>query len=123
MTRCKRLKFDHTTKWYMHKHESILKNEMHKILWDYFETQIDYLIPARRPDNILLMKKKKIKKKKKNLPSSGFWHFGRPQSENKRKLKDRQIVGSCQRTKKAAEHESDTDTKRLEVVVGRDRRN
>ena len=28
----KKLKFDHTDKWYMHKPESVL--EMHKILWD-----------------------------------------------------------------------------------------
>ena len=32
---CKKLKFDHTTKWYMHKSESFLENEMHKILWDF----------------------------------------------------------------------------------------
>ena len=29
---CKKLKFDCTTKWHMHKLESVLKNEMHKIL-------------------------------------------------------------------------------------------
>ena len=27
---CKKFKFDHTTKWYMHKPESALTNEMHK---------------------------------------------------------------------------------------------
>ena len=27
---CKKLKFDHTTKWYMHKSESVLENEIHK---------------------------------------------------------------------------------------------
>ena len=31
-------------------------------------------------------------------------------SENQRKLKDRQVLGPCQRTKKAVEHESDGDT-------------
>ena len=31
---CKKLKFDYTTKWYMHKPESVLENEMHKIIWD-----------------------------------------------------------------------------------------
>ena len=30
----KRLKFYHTAKWYLHKPESILENEIHKILWD-----------------------------------------------------------------------------------------
>ena len=29
---CKRLNFERTTKWYMHKPESILDNDIHKIL-------------------------------------------------------------------------------------------
>ena len=32
----RRLKFDHSTKWYMHKLESIPENKMHKTLWDFF---------------------------------------------------------------------------------------
>ena len=36
----KRLNFDHTTKWYIHKPELVLENEIHKILWD-FETKAD----------------------------------------------------------------------------------
>ena len=40
---CKRLKFDHITKWYMHKPESVLENKVHKILWD-FEIQTNHLI-------------------------------------------------------------------------------
>ena len=33
---CKKLKFDHNTKWYMHRLESVLENEIHKTLrfWD-----------------------------------------------------------------------------------------
>ena len=33
---CKKLKFDHTNKWYMHNPESVLENEMDKFLcfWD-----------------------------------------------------------------------------------------
>ena len=31
---CKKLKFDHTNKWYMHNLESVLENETHKLLWD-----------------------------------------------------------------------------------------
>ena len=42
----KRLKFDHSTKWYMSKPESAGENETHKILWN-FEIQTYYLIPAR----------------------------------------------------------------------------
>ena len=61
---CKKLKFDHTTKWYMHKPESIQKNETHKILWD-FETQTNHLIPTRRANLLTTSKKKKQKKKTK----------------------------------------------------------
>ena len=32
---CKRLKIDHTIKWYMHKPGYILEKEMVKILWDF----------------------------------------------------------------------------------------
>ena len=44
---CKKFKFDHTNKWYMHNWECILENETHKHLWD-FKIQTDHLIPARR---------------------------------------------------------------------------
>ena len=55
---CKKLNFDHTKKWYMHKPESVLENETHKILWD-FEIKTDHLIPARRPDLVLINKKER----------------------------------------------------------------
>ena len=32
------IKFDHTTKWYIRKPESILENETHKILWAFWDT-------------------------------------------------------------------------------------
>ena len=48
--------------------------------------------------------------KKENLSSSKFCCFVRPQSKNKRKQKDRQILGPCLRTKKIMEHEGDSDT-------------
>ena len=41
--------------------------------------------------------------------NNGFCHFSRQQRENKRKQKDRQILGSCQRAEKTVEHESDSD--------------
>ena len=56
---CKKLKFDHTNKWYMHNPAPILENAMHKLLWD-FNIQTDHLIPTRRPDLIIINKKKKI---------------------------------------------------------------
>ena len=32
---CKKFKFDHTNKWYMHNTASILENDTHKLLWDF----------------------------------------------------------------------------------------
>ena len=55
---CKKFNFDHTKKWYMHNLESILKNETHKLLWD-FDIQPDHLISARRPDLLIVNTKKK----------------------------------------------------------------
>ena len=53
---CKRMKFDLADKWYMHKPESIIENEMHGIIWD-FEIQTDLPIHVTRPDFILINKK------------------------------------------------------------------
>ena len=50
--------FDHTNKWYMYNPESVLKNETHKLLWD-FEIQTDHQISARRPDLIITKKEKR----------------------------------------------------------------
>ena len=52
---CKKLKFDHMNKWCRHK-ESVLKNETHRLFWD-FEIQTDHLISARRPDLVIVNKK------------------------------------------------------------------
>ena len=51
-------KFDHTNIWYMHNLDSVLENEMHKILWD-FEIQTDHIIFARRPDLVIVNKTKR----------------------------------------------------------------
>ena len=40
---------------------SVLENDSHKLLWD-FNIQTDHLIPARRPDLIIIYKKKRIRK-------------------------------------------------------------
>ena len=55
---CKKFKFDHTNKWYMHNPAPLLENDTHKLLWD-FNIQTDPLIPTRRPDLIIINKKKK----------------------------------------------------------------
>ena len=48
----------------MHKPESVLENETHKLYWG-FEIQTDHLISAKRPDLIIIKKKKKKRKKKR----------------------------------------------------------
>ena len=88
---CKKLKFDHSTKWYMHKPKSILENEMLKILWN-FGIQTGELIPT----------------------------FGGPQRENLRKWKERQILRPLQRIKNTLYHYSNwNDPQRLHNGVGR----
>ena len=46
------------TKWYKHKLEAALENEIHKTLRD-FEIQTNYLILTRRPDLVIINIKKK----------------------------------------------------------------
>ena len=43
----------------MHNLAPVLENDSHKLLWD-FNIQTDHLIPARRPDLIIINKKKRI---------------------------------------------------------------
>ena len=87
----------------MHKPESALENERHKILWDVAKKMYRQ-IPTWR--DLMLINKKK----NKHLLSNGFCRSGSPQIENKRKRKERQILGPCQRTKKTVEHEGDDDS-------------
>ena len=48
---CKKLKFQQTYKWYLHKSESVFENKRHNISWD-IEIQTDHPIQARWPDLI-----------------------------------------------------------------------
>ena len=91
-----------TIQMILHKLESILENETHKILWN-FEIQTDHLISARRPDLVL------VNNKKKNPLSSGLSRAGGPQNENQRKWKGRQVLRPYQITKKVMEHDDDDD--------------
>ena len=61
---CKKFKFDHINKWYMHNLAPILENDTHKLLWD-FDIHTDHLISARRLD--LIINKKKKRKKRREL--------------------------------------------------------
>ena len=54
---CRKFQFDQTNKWYMHNPAPFLENDSHKLLWD-FNIQTDLLIPARRPDLIIIKKKR-----------------------------------------------------------------
>ena len=45
----------------MHNPAAVLENDSHKLLWD-FNLQTDHLIPAKRPDLIIINKKKIIYK-------------------------------------------------------------
>ena len=56
---CKRLRFDHTDRWYMHKPESVLENGTDEILRD-LEIQTDQQTQVRIPDLVLINKKKII---------------------------------------------------------------
>ena len=60
---CKKFKFDHANKWYVHNPAPVLENDTHKLLWD-FDIQTDHLISARRPDLIIINNKKKRKSAK-----------------------------------------------------------
>ena len=55
---CKKFKFDHTNKWYMHNPASVLENNTHKLPWN-FDIYTDHLISARRPDLIIINNKKR----------------------------------------------------------------
>ena len=72
---------EHSNKWYIYNPESVLENEMYTCHWD-FEIQAEHLISAIRPDLV-------IGNKKENMPNSGFYRPGGPQSKIKRKKKKR----------------------------------
>ena len=71
---CKKFKFDHTNKCYMHNPTSVLENDTYKLLCG-FDIQTDHLISVRRPDLII------IKNKKENLQNYGLYNPGWPQSK------------------------------------------
>ena len=56
---CKKFRFDHANKWYMHNPVPVLEKDTLKILWD-FGIQTDRLISARSPRPYNNQQKKKI---------------------------------------------------------------
>ena len=55
---CKKFKYDHMSKSYMHNPAAVVENDTHKLLWD-FSIRTDHLQLAMRPDLIVINKKKR----------------------------------------------------------------
>ena len=65
----------------MHNPTPVLENDSHKLVWD-FNIQTDPLIPARKPNLII------ITKKKENLQNCRLWCPGGPQNKSEGKGKE-----------------------------------
>ena len=87
----------------MHNPAPVLKNDTHKLLWD-FNIQTDHQILARRPDLIIINKKKRIYK---------IVDFEVP-ADHRINLKECEQMDKyldlARELKKAVEHESDDCT-------------
>ena len=71
---CKKFKFDHTNKRYMHNPAPVLENNTHKLLYD-FDIHTDHLISPRRPDLIIINKKIELAKLSTILSRNWcFWY-------------------------------------------------
>ena len=96
---CKKFKFDHIDKWYIHNPAPVLENATHKLLWD-FNIQMDHVIPARRPDLIIINKKKRTCK---------IVDFAVP-ADHRIKLKECEKKDKYLDLEKAVEHAGDNYT-------------
>ena len=76
---CKKLKFDHTNKWYMHNPIAFQENDTHELLWD-FDIQTDHLISTRPYNNY---------KKRENFQNCVLCCPDWPLSKIERKWKER----------------------------------
>ena len=87
---CRKFQFDHTNKWYMPNIAPVLENDSHKLLWDC-NIQTDHLIPARRPNLIIISKKKKKREricKIVDFPVPADHRINRKESDKKDKYLD-----------------------------------
>ena len=57
---CKKFKFEHSNKWYLHNPATVLENDTHKILWDV-DIQTDHPISTRAQHLIVINNKNKNK--------------------------------------------------------------
>ena len=76
---CKKFKFGHTNKSYMHNPGPVQENDTHKLLWD-FDKQTDHLISGKR----LNLKIINNNKKKKNFQNCWLCSPCWPQNKTKR---------------------------------------
>ena len=106
---CKKFKFDHTNKRYLHNRESVLENETHKFLCDR-EIQMDRFITARRLEFVIVKKHKK--KEQKTCRIVDFTAL----SDHRVKLKDSEkrdkYLDPTRELKRTLEHKGDGDTNR-----------
>ena len=101
---CKKFKFDHANKWYMHNPALVPENDTHELLWD-FDIQTDHLISVKRQD--LINKKKKKKKICK------IFNFAVPADHRirmKKCEKKDKYLNLARELKKTIEHEGDNYT-------------
>ena len=104
----KKLKFDYQNKWYTYNLDSVLKNKMQNLLWD-FEMQTDHLMSAGQPGIVTV-------NKKREPADCGLWRLDGSQNKTQRKLKERWVSWSCKGTNKNMEHESDRDTTVIDAL-------
>ena len=97
---CKKLKFDHTNKWYIHNSKSVQENEAHKLLQD-FEMQTDHLISTRLSDS---------QQKKRTCRTVDFADPTDLRVKFKERKKRDKYIDPDRELEKTAEHESNGDT-------------
>ena len=73
---------------------------------DWMVSVLSHLIPARRPDILIVNKRNK----KRTYRSVDFSILADHREKNQRKRKERQVLGPCQKIEKTMEHEGGGDT-------------
>ena len=102
---CKKFKFDHTNKWYLHKPASVLENDKNKLLWD-LDIQTDHVTLARRPDLIIInLKERSFRIVDFAVPADHVVKLKESEKKNK-------YLDLARELKKAKEHEVDYYTNR-----------
>ena len=107
----RKLKFDHTTEWHLHKPVSVLENETFKNLHDLRCKPITWLWPEPYHEII-------NKKKKRNLPNRGLCWSGVPESENQRKRKVDKKLDFAWELKENNQKEWKMKVTAIQIVIG-----